>query len=79
MYYNFCHDFVDFKHKNVIDFHFNSKKHLKNLENKSKQRSITKIFGKQNEKEVFIEELVYIMSNSLYNIANNIPLEKANN
>jgi hypothetical protein len=59
----------------VIDFHFNSKKHLKNLKNKSKQPSIAKIFGKQNEKEVFLEELVYIMNN----IANNNPLEKANN
>jgi hypothetical protein len=73
MYCNLCHDFVDFKHKNVIDFHLNSKKHLKNLENKSKQPSIAKSFGKQNEKEVYLEELVYMMT------ANNIPLEKANN
>ncbi len=58
MYCNLCHDFVDFKHKNVIHFHFNSKKHLKNLENKSKQPLIVKSFGKQNEKEVFLEKLV---------------------
>jgi hypothetical protein len=64
---------VDFKHKNVIDFHLNSNKYKKYIKNNLNQSKIVNSFGKQNEKEIFINDLVSMMTST------NIPIEKTNN
>jgi hypothetical protein len=73
MYCKMCHNFVDFRHKNVIDSHLGSKKHKKNIEIITKQSKINQSFEKLSEKDMFLNDLVLFMT------SNNIAFEKVNN
>jgi hypothetical protein len=73
MFCKLCSEYVNYKHKNVIDDHIKSNKHQKYVcIDKNKSESST-LFKNQNIKEEFLNDLIIMMT------ANNIPLNKLDN